>query len=464
MPTEELRPGGAAVTEFPWGVAPGISKPSASTGGDTLTTRPALLEVSMEPNRFRHYIGIDWATEAHRICLLDQNGQPCAKVSIPHSGAGLDQLLEWLASHGVEPAFAAVAIETPRGALVETLVERHYAVFAINPKQLAHFRDRYTSAGAKDDDRDAWVAASALRTDEKAFQQVAIDAPELIQLRELYRTADELREEVQRLTSRLREQFIRYYPQMLALYPSPDQPVIWELLGLAPLPATAQQLTVLQVETVLRKCRIRRFTAGQVLEQLRATPLTLAKGAAAAASDHALILVAQLRVIYELRKQTLKRLGSIEKKMLQTTTGSGAPSDAAIIASLPGAGVLTTAALLSESSRAVAQRDAPALRAYAGVAPVTQQSGKSLKVSMRYACNNRLRNALYHFAMGSLRDPVARRHYDRLRGEGHSHARALRGVADRWVTVLMAMLRSGTLYDATRRKAWQAADAAGATA
>jgi transposase len=248
------------------------------------------------------------------------------------------------------------------------------------------------------------------------------------------------------------------------LYPSPDQPVIWELLELAPLPAAAQQLTVHQVEAVLRKCRIRRFTAGQVLEQLRATPLTVANGAASAASEHALILVVQLRVIYELRKQTLKRLGSIKKKMCQTTTASGAPSDAAIIASLPGAGILTTAALLSESSRAVAQRDAPALRAYAGVAPVTQQSGKSLKVSMRYACNNRLRNALYHFAMGSLRDPVARRHYDRLRGEGHSHARALRGVADRWVTVLTAMLRSGTLYDATRRKAWQAADAAGVTA
>ena len=419
----------------------------------------------MEPNRFRHYIGIDWATEAHRICLLDHNGQLGAKVSIPHSGAGLDQLLEWLASHGVEPAFAAVAIETPRGALVETLVERHYAVFAINPKQLAHFRDRYTSAGAKDDDRDAWVAASALRTDEKAFQRVTIDAPEVIQLRELYRTADELREEIQRLTSRLREQLNRYYPQMLALYPSADQPVLWDLLELAPLPATAHQLTRPQVETVLRKRRIRRFTAGQVLEQLRATPLTLANGAAAAASEHALILVAQLRVIYELRKQTLKRLASIVKKMRQTATGSGAPSDAAIIASLPGAGILTTAALLSESSRAVAQRDAPALRAYAGVAPVTQQSGKSLKVSMRYACNNRLRNALYHFAMGSRRDPVARRHYDRLRGEGHTHARALRGVADRWVTVLMAMLRSGTRYDATRRKAWSAADAAaGATA
>jgi len=418
----------------------------------------------MEPNRFRHYIGIDWATEAHRICLLDHNGQLVAKTSIPHSGAGLGQLLEWLASHGVEPAFAAVAIETPRGAVVETLVERHYTVFAINPKQLARFRDRYTSAGAKDDDRDAWVLASALRTDEVAFQRVAVDPAELIQLRELHRTADELREEVQRLTSRLREQFIRYYPQMLALYPSPDQPVIWDLLELAPLPATAQQLTLPQVEAVLRKRRIRRLTAGQVLEQLRATPLTLANGAAAAASEHALILVAQLRVIHELRKQTLKRLTSIVTKMRQTTTASGAPSDAAIIASLPGAGVLTTAALLSESSRAVAERDGPALRAYAGVAPVTQQSGKSLKVSMRYACNNHLRNAFYHFAMGSLRDPVARRHYDELRAKGHSHARALRGVADRWVTVLVAMLRSGTLYDATRRKACQAADAQEAAA
>ena len=418
----------------------------------------------MEPNRFRHYIGIDWATEAHRICLLDHNGQLCAKTSIPHSGTGLGQLLEWLASRGVEPALAAVAIETPRGAVVETLVERHYAVFAINPKQLAHFRDRYTSAGAKDDDRDAWVAASALRTDESAFQRVVVDTPEVIVLRELYRTADELREEVQRLTSRLREQLNRYYPQMLALYPAADQPVQWSLLELAPSPSSAHQLTIQEVEALLRKHRIRRFRAAQVLQQLRATPLTVAEGAATAASGHALILTAQLRVVYELRKQTLKRLAQVVKEMSQTPTGSGAPSDAAIIASLPGAGILTTAALLSESSRSVAERNAPALRAYSGVAPVTHQSGKKLSVSMRYACNNRLRNALYQFAMGSLRDPLARRHYDRLRGDGHTHARALRGVADRWVTVLMAMLRSGTRYDATRRKAWQTADAAGATA
>jgi hypothetical protein len=110
-----------------------------------------------------------------------------------------------------------------------------------------------------------------------------------------------------------------------------------------------------------------------------------------------------------------------------------------------------------------ADRDGPALHAYAGVAPVTQQSGRRLLVSMRHACNHRLRNALYYHAMGrgSLpADPIARRHYDRLRGEGHSHARALRGVADRWVAVLIARLQWGTPYAATRRKAWPTADAA----
>jgi hypothetical protein len=37
--------------------------------------------------------------------------------------------------------------------------------FSINPKQLDRFRDRHTVAGAKDDQRDAFVLADSLRTD-----------------------------------------------------------------------------------------------------------------------------------------------------------------------------------------------------------------------------------------------------------------------------------------------------------
>ncbi len=62
-----------------------------------------------------------------------------------------------LARAGGDPSAIAVGIETPRGAVVEWLVERGVAVYTVNPKQVDSFRDRFTVAGAKDDRRDSVV-------------------------------------------------------------------------------------------------------------------------------------------------------------------------------------------------------------------------------------------------------------------------------------------------------------------
>jgi hypothetical protein len=73
---------------------------------------------------------------------------------------------------------------------------------------------------------------------------------------------------------------------------------------------------------------------------------------------------------------------------------------------------------------------------------------------MRYGCNERLRNALYHWSLASLaHDPNTKTVYAHMRARGHSHGRALRGIADRWLAVLISMLRYKTLYDPTRRAA-----------
>jgi hypothetical protein len=83
---------------------------------------------------------------------------------------------------------------------------------------------------------------------------------------------------------------------------------------------------------------------------------------------------------------------------------------------------------------------------------VTKRSGKrAFFVHMRYACKRRLRQALYHWSRTSIQcDAAARAYYDGLRGRGHHHARALRSVADRWLRILVAMLKTRTLYDASR--------------
>jgi len=122
----------------------------------------------------------------------------------------------WLiATSGGKPEDMHVAIEVPHGAVVETLLDRGFKVFAINPKQLDRFRDRFSPSGAKDDSRDAETLSSSLRTDRRAFHQVALASPVIIELCEWSRMADDLRADKIRHTNRLREQLQRYYPQML---------------------------------------------------------------------------------------------------------------------------------------------------------------------------------------------------------------------------------------------------------
>jgi hypothetical protein len=94
-------------------------------------------------HRFEFWVGIDWATQAHQICLLDADGRLLAERPVSQSGQALAEFADWLLGLvGAEPALAAVAIEVPRGAIVELLVERGFPVYALNPKQLDRFRER----------------------------------------------------------------------------------------------------------------------------------------------------------------------------------------------------------------------------------------------------------------------------------------------------------------------------------
>ena len=152
---------------------------------------------------FAWYVGIDWGNETHRFCLLDATGAVCGQRVVLHTRADVHDALAWMRERtGAAPHEIAVGLERPHGVLVDTVLEQGYVVFAINPKPLDRFRDRFTAAGAKDDGRDAHVAADALRTDRRAFRQVRPEDPAVIQLRELCHIVEELAEEETRLANR----------------------------------------------------------------------------------------------------------------------------------------------------------------------------------------------------------------------------------------------------------------------
>ncbi len=415
--------------------------------------------MSDQQHEFVVYVGIDWASDEHQVCVLDAQGKVLSERTVAHKAQPLAELATALIEYaGGDPGAVAVAIEVPHGAVVETLVERGVAVFALNPKQLDRFRDRFTVAGAKDDRRDARVLADSVRTDQRAYTRVQLAAGAVLELREETRIHDELRTQWSQVSNRLRQQLSRFYPQLLELGDM-EEPWLWALFELAPTPAAAARLRISQLKQLLRIHRIRRHTAESVLAVLRTPALIVAPGTAEAAQRHITILLEQVRLLHRQRQQSEKHLAALlTREEFMTKSSGDAPrgehSDLEILLSLPGAGNLVVATMLAEAGEALAARDYSTLRNRTGIAPVTRRSGKKRtpSVTMRYACSSSLRNACHYWAQSATRwDARCQHHYAQLRRRGHTHGRALRGVTDRMMAMLIAMLRNGTVYDPTRR-------------
>ena len=405
-----------------------------------------------QPQPYEWFVGIDWGSEKPQVCVLDRDRRRVGERVVDHDGASLAQLAAWLwtVSAG-PPQRVAVAIEVPRGAMVEGLVERGFQVFAINPKQLARFRDRHTMSGAKDDRRDAFVLADSVRTDQPSFRRVQLDEPQFLLLRELSRAEDTLLEEFRRSTNRLRDQLHRFFPQMLELCSAADESWLWDLIDLAPTPAHAALLGEEQVQRQLKMHRIRRVKAKEVLTCLQTPALPVAPGTAEAAQAHCAFLLPCLRVLAEQLKACSQQVSALLSTLAEEPDEGQGPSDVAIVLSLPGVGRKITAWLFAEAAQPLAERDYQVLRTHVGVAPVTRQSGKRRVVVMRRGCNPRLRNALYHMARVAMqRDAHFSSVYAALRAKGQRHGQALRNIGDRLLRILMAMLRHRTCYDASR--------------
>jgi transposase len=405
------------------------------------------------------YAGVDWGTQSHRLVVVDDSGGVVQEAAIVHSAEGLNRLVAVLEKvSGGRLESVHVAIEVPRGAVVETLLERGCQVFVLNPKQVDRFRDRYSMSGAKDDRRDALVLADSLRTDSRCYRRVQPDPEAVVRLRGAVRLRSELAEEEARLSNRLREQLMRYWPQILELGGT-DESWIWDLLDKVPTPEIAATFPRGQVTKLLQKKRIRRLTPDAVVAVLRSRTMHVAPGTTEAASHHALSLIERLRVTCTQTRRCEKDIDSILAEMTSEDAEGEASDrrDIEILQSFPGAGRVVVSTAVAEARQNLRDRDYHGLRALSGQAPVTKQSGKSRYVIRRWACNPRLQWAMYHWARVAMRDDVYMAAlYKQARDRGKSHGTALRIVGDRLLARLCAALRSGTLYDPKHRERTQA--------
>jgi len=215
----------------------------------------------------------------------------------PTTPTVLGAMMDWLMANASDPQDVAVAIEVPHGPVVEALMDRGFSVYAINPKQLDRFRDRFSPAGAKDDRRDALVLASSLRTDRHCFRRLEAVDPVVVELREWSRMADELKEERNRLTNRIRQQLWRYYPQALDLGEDPGADWFLDIWALAADPGACRLPDGQEIGRVLSANRIRRITASEALAILKRPALTVAPGTTDAAKAHISAVSERVRLV-----------------------------------------------------------------------------------------------------------------------------------------------------------------------
>ena len=392
------------------------------------------------------FVGDDWAEDHHDVEVQDGTGRRLARARLPEGVAGIARLHELIAgvvAEEAEPGQVSIGIETDRGPWVAALVAAGYGVFAINPRQVARYRERHGTSGAKSDAADAHTLADMVRTDAHQLRPVAGDSALAEGVKVLTRAQQNLIWDRHRQMLRLRAALREFFPAALEAFPDLTAPDALELLAAAPDPDRAARLSRSKIAAALRRARRRdvEAKAGEVQAALRSAQLTQP---AELAGAYAATVRASVALIAAINTQ-ITALGK------QVEAHFGRHPDAEIYRSQPGLGDLLGARVLGEfGDDPDRYAGARARKNYAGQAPITRASGTKRVVLARYVRNRRLADALHQQAFCALRaSPGARAYYDCLRARGAGHHAALRQLANRLVGILHGCLKTQTLYNET---------------
>jgi transposase len=396
------------------------------------------------------FVGDDWAEDHHDVEVQDETGRRLAWARLPEGVAGVAGLHELIGPQLPEeagPDEVAIGIETDKGPWVQALVAAGYAVYAVNPRQVARYRDRHGTSGAKSDQGDAHTLADMVRTDRHQLRVIAGDTPQAQAVKVVARAHQTLIWDRQRHALRLRAALLDFFPAALAAFDELTAPDTLRLLAKAPDPAVAARLSRAQVLAELKRAGRRgglQDRAEAIVAALRTRQLTQPPAVAAA-------YAATVRSLTALIEAFNTQIAAMDK---QVAACFGQARDAEIYLSQPGLGQILAARAFGEfGDDPDRYTSAKARKNYAGTSPITQQSGKRKVVLARFVHNDRLADALHQQAFCALsHSPGARAYYDAIRARGASHHAALRQLSNRLVGILHGCLKTRTFYD--EGKAW----------
>ena len=398
--------------------------------------------------RIACWVGLDVGKGEHHATVLSAAGELRFERMVGNDEAAVERLLDLAEESGP----CAVVIDQPGsiGSLAVCLARRRGVPVAYVPGLVMRRASQLYPGEAKTDRRDSFVLADTARTHARRLHWLEVSDETLERLRVLGGYDDDLAHDVNRTANRLRDMLLATSPALeRVLGPRLDHPVARALLGRYPTPSA------------LRDAGRRRLTPLAKRHAPRLGPRLVDEIQTALAAQTITVPAEQTagRVIAELAEELdrlAQRRDRLATEIEQVFTSHPA---APVLMSIPGIGARTGARILTEIGDINRFPTAGHLAAYAGLAPVTRQSGRSINGEHKSRRgNHRLKNALWLSAFCSLHHEPSKAYYARKRAQGKRHNAAIVCLARRRCDVIHAMLRNGTLYEHPPRPARPAPD------
>lgn len=333
------------------------------------------------------------------------------------------------------------AIETPKNLLVDFLLDEGYTVYAINPMSVDRYRDRYRTSGARDDSFDAMVLANIIRTDKDQHRAILPNGPLARELKILTQDEQKLIRLKTKLLNQIQSCLKDYYPAALELFCELERPVTLSFLLKYPQP---EKISVAELKRFLKKHHYPGVDkkAKEIFEKLSAPQIFVEEFTVRAKSRMLITLVEHLKMLLEQLEKYQKEIDILFEQH----------PDSKIFKSLPGAGEKNAPRLLAQiGDNRKRYPDRKNLQCDSGTAPVTDKSGKTKIVRMRFACRKVFRDVTYQFSFSSItQSDWARKFYDCQRAKGNTHTEALRSLGNKWLKIIFRMWKDGVVYDENR--------------
>lgn len=390
------------------------------------------------------YIGIDWSKEKHDIAFVHTSGEVLAYLTVAASPQGYERFDEQRRKMGLGVGECLIGIETDYNLFVDYLISQGYTqLYILPPRMVKEARQRYGSSGASTDRTDGRVIADILRSDQGRLHVYQPDSPLTQQIAGLCSLQRFLTRSVIQLTNRLRNVLWRYYPNAAQVFSALDHQIALEFIRTYPTPQMAQQLSMEE---------FRAFAKGQGYTQPSKLPASYARLQQAQPFIHSATVQAYRSEAVRLAEMSLTMVQQRTRTEKEVLALFKKHPDAAIFASLPGAGDKLAPALLAKfGDDRLRFPSSEALQTVAGTCPVTKSSGKSKYVAFRRACDLEFREITQQWARASLNQSVwAITYFRSVRPRCRSNSHAYRCLANRWLEIAWRIWQDRIPYDEQR--------------